>query len=173
MFDLDFLFREEEEQVSGLNYKNDKKNDQIITEYPSEIENLLNPFDTLSSKENNEEQNVITLRKFKETNFNKIKEDMLYYCSSNKISSKINNNNKDYILNENIYEIYNDIPTNIFINSEYFKILDVKNNQTNFDKYNKVAKDKKLDDFKSYFKQMIDSYSHFPTCDKLIFKFLT
>ena len=110
MFDLADFFKEDEdikEKVLDTIHNSKPK-------YPTNMEDLLKTLEKLSNSPS-EEQNVITPRKFKEINFNKIKEDMLYYCASNQIFTNLESNNKDFLINENVYEIHDDLPTNIFI----------------------------------------------------------
>ena len=61
------------------------------------------------------QKGILTLSKFKELNMNKVKEDMLYYCSPVDILSKLDTNNSEYIFQESDIEFYNDISIKSFL----------------------------------------------------------
>ena len=89
------------------------------------------------------EDNILSLSKFKELNMNKIKEDMLYYCSSADILSKLDTNNSEYLFQESDLEFYNDLSIKAFLERQDEITYFIKNDHEK--KYDKIAKNKNLE----------------------------
>ena len=95
------------------------------------------------------QKGILTLSKFKELNMNKVKEDMLYYCSPVDILSKLDTNNSEYIFQESDIEFYNDISIKTFLQRQN-ELEDFIKNDDN--KSSKIQKKKQLEFWKDNFK---------------------
>ena len=89
-----------------------------------------------------QQKGILTLSKFKELNMNKVKEDMLYYCSPVDILSKLDTNNSEYIFQESDIEFYNDISIKSFLERQN-ELEDFIKNDDN--KSSKIQKKKQFE----------------------------
>ena len=95
------------------------------------------------------DESILTLSKFKELNLNKVKEDMLYYCSPVDILSKLDINNSEYIFQESDYEFYNDLSIKTFCQRQKELIECFKDDEEG---KHKIEKNKQLNYWKDSLK---------------------
>ena len=102
------------------------------------------PFNHTKKKEEEENERILTLSKFKELNLNKVKEDMLYYCSPADILSKLDTNNSEYLLQESDSEFYNELSITSFLQRQN-ELIELMKEEKKIDKIEKYEKSKNLE----------------------------
>ena len=111
--------------------------------------NYLLPMYNIYKEEEKIDKSILSLSKFKELNMNKVKEDMLYYCSSADILSKLDTNNSEYLYGESDSEFYNDLSVKSFLDRQNQILYFLKNRN----KIKEIVKDTKLDDLMNSFEE--------------------
>ena len=107
------------------------------------------------TKEEKIDESILSLSKFKELNMNKVKEDMLYYCSSSEILSKLDANNSEYLFRESDSEFYNDLSVKSFLDRQNQILYFLKTR----DKVKTIEKDIKLGNLIDSFKEKTNKIS--------------
>ena len=132
------------------------ENERMNKDLSSFNELLSNPFSTyllpiykFYKKEEKIDESILSLSKFKELNMNKVKEDMLYYCSSSDILSKLDANNREYLFGESDSEFYNDLSVKSFLDRQNQILYFLKNK----DSVKEIVKDIKLGYLMESFKE--------------------
>ena len=97
------------------------------------------PLKHKKNKEEEENERILTLSKFKELKLNKVKEDMLYYCSPVDILSKLDTNNSEYLLQESDSEFYNELSITSFLQrqNELIELMKEEKKIVKIEKYEK------------------------------------
>ena len=102
------------------------------------------PFNHLKNKEEEENERILTLSKFKELKLNKVKEDMLYYCSPVDILSKLDTNNSEYLLQESDSEFYNELSITSFLQRQN-ELIELMKEEKKIGKIEKYEKSNNLE----------------------------
>ena len=138
------------------------ENERMNKDISSFNELLSAPFSTyllpiykFYKKEEKIDESILSLSKFKELNMNKVKEDMLYYCTSSDILSKLDSNNSDYLFRESDSEFYNALSVRSFLDRQNQILYFLKNRNM----VKEIEKDIKLDYLMDSFKEKTKNIS--------------
>ena len=138
------------------------ENERMNKDISSFNELLSAPFSTyllpiykFYKKEEKIDESILSLSKFKELNMNKVKEDMLYYCTSSDILSKLDSNNSDYLFRESDSEFYNALSVRSFLDRQNQILYFLKNR----DIVKEIVKDIKLDNLMDLYKEKTNNNS--------------
>ena len=152
--DITFLFDQSYHVDSKPETKSTSLNDLLEQNFSF---NLI-PFNHITQDlEKEKDESIINLYKFKELNLNKVKEDMIYYCSPVDILSKLDKNKGEYIYQESDSEFFNDLSIKTFLQRQ--NQLKSLLNDDDVYKIDILEKAKKLDNWNYSFKKEENKYS--------------
>ena len=146
--DIAFLFEQNYQYEKQNEIKSNSLNDLLAHSFSA---NLIPLSHINQNLETEKDENIINLYKFKELNLNKVKEDMIYYCSPVEILSKLDKNKGEYIYQESDSEFYNDLSIRTFLQRQK-QLKSIINNDENEQKIEILEKAKKLNKWNFAFK---------------------
>ena len=162
IFDLSNLFN----NPNYLYEKDNQLNSSSLNELLESnfLTNLIPLSHILDEGENKIDENITSLSKFKELNLNKVKEDMLYYCTPVEILSKLDKNKGEYIYKDSDLEFYNDLSIKTFLQRQN-ELKDIFYNDEV--KIENIEKSKNFNEWKYSFKDVENQSYYSKDKDKL------